>query len=65
MTMYQFKDMLFVGDLIQSKSGEFQLIPEEFNLDENLYLDYIRNLDISNINYICQAHGKPLPTHPA
>ncbi|MDR2636587.1 MAG: MBL fold metallo-hydrolase [Mycoplasmataceae bacterium] len=61
MTMYEFNDSLFCGDFIQSKAGKFMLIPSEYNLDENIYLNYIKNFDMSNIKYIFQSHGKPLP----
>jgi glyoxylase-like metal-dependent hydrolase (beta-lactamase superfamily II) len=60
MVMYLYKNALFCGDFIQSKSGEFMLIPKEYNLDEQVYINYIKNFDMSDIKYIFQAHGKPL-----
>ncbi|MDR2654072.1 MAG: MBL fold metallo-hydrolase [Mycoplasmataceae bacterium] len=64
MVMFLYKKMLFCGDMIQSKAGSFMLIPAEFNLDEKIYIDFIKNFDTSKIEYICQAHGKPLKAHP-
>jgi len=62
MCMYAKDGMLFAGDMIQSQKGEFMLIPQEFNLDENVYIDYLKNFDMSKYSYVCHAHGKPLPS---
>jgi glyoxylase-like metal-dependent hydrolase (beta-lactamase superfamily II) len=62
MTMYLFKKMLFAGDMVQSQSGRFMAIPVEFNVNEKTYLNYLKKFNIKGIDYICQAHGKPLQT---
>jgi len=65
MNMFKFKNMLFAGDFIQSKSGKFIPIPPEYNLSGKVYIDFLKNFDMSKIEYVCQSHGKPLPAHPA
>jgi glyoxylase-like metal-dependent hydrolase (beta-lactamase superfamily II) len=62
---YKFNDVLFCGDLIQTRKGVIEKIPDNFNLDQNLYINTIKNFDMSGINLICQAHGKPIVAHPA
>jgi glyoxylase-like metal-dependent hydrolase (beta-lactamase superfamily II) len=56
MNMYLYKDVLFCGDMVQSV-GKLVPIISKFNLDNEIYVDYLRKFDIKGINTICPSHG--------
>jgi hypothetical protein len=61
MNMFLFKNMLFAGDMIMCKDNKLCVIAPECNLDHDIYLKHLKEFDIGEINYICQAHGDPMP----
>jgi glyoxylase-like metal-dependent hydrolase (beta-lactamase superfamily II) len=65
MKMFLYKDVLFAGDLIQTRKGVIEICPHEYNLNKDLYIKTLKSLDMSNVNLICQGHGKPIVAHPA
>jgi glyoxylase-like metal-dependent hydrolase (beta-lactamase superfamily II) len=65
MKMFLYKDVLFAGDLMQTRKGVIEICPHEYNLDNESYIKTLKSLDMSNIKLICQGHGKPIAAHPA
>lgn len=55
-----FKDMLFVGDLVENKRGQLNPYPKLWNWDTHMLLASIRSLSTVGFNWVCPAHGKPV-----
>lgn len=54
---YKYKNYLFVGDLIYTKNNQVNLIKDKMTFDKQQLISSIKNLDLSNIDFICPAHG--------
>lgn len=59
-TIFKYKDIVFIGDLLRSKNGKPKLMPKlmEWNVDETKKsISILNNLDFK---WLCPAHGKPI-----
>jgi glyoxylase-like metal-dependent hydrolase (beta-lactamase superfamily II) len=65
MQTFKYKDVLFCGDLIQTRKGTIEVCPSKYNLDNDLYIKTLKLFDMKDINLICPGHGKPINAHPA
>jgi glyoxylase-like metal-dependent hydrolase (beta-lactamase superfamily II) len=61
---YKYQDYMFVGDLINTRGGKIQQMSEKFTMDQPQSLQSIKAIDMSNIKYICPAHGDIINAHP-
>jgi glyoxylase-like metal-dependent hydrolase (beta-lactamase superfamily II) len=62
---FLFHDVLFCGDLVQTQKGVIYATPDPYNIDKATYIQFLKSIDMSNIDLICQGHGKPITVHPA
>jgi glyoxylase-like metal-dependent hydrolase (beta-lactamase superfamily II) len=65
MVMFLYNKNLFCGDMIQTSKGAFMPIPENYNLDNKIYFSFLKKINMKEVEYIFNAHGKPLQAHPA
>ncbi|MDO4535587.1 MAG: MBL fold metallo-hydrolase [Clostridium perfringens] len=59
-TIFQYKDVLFVGDLLKVKDGDIRLMPKIMNWNENEAKRSISILKDLNFKWLCPAHGNPV-----
>lgn len=59
-TIFQYKDVIFVGDLLKVKEGSLRLMPKIMNWDEEKAKKSIKILKDLNFKWLCPAHGEPI-----
>lgn len=64
-TCFQYKNVLFAGDLIQTAGGQIKPMPFYFTWKRALETEAQKKLDLSKIEWLCPAHGEPVKAHPA
>ena len=59
-TIFQYKDVIFVGDLLKVKKGILMLMPKIMNWDEEEAKKSMKILKNLNFKWLCPAHGEPI-----
>lgn len=59
-TIFQYKDVVFVGDLLKVKDGNLRLMPKLMNWNEEEAKKSIKILKDLDFNWLCPAHGEPI-----
>lgn len=54
---YQFQNYLFVGDLINTRNNQINLMDDKYTLDKHQAIASIKKLGLDGVDYICPAHG--------
>jgi glyoxylase-like metal-dependent hydrolase (beta-lactamase superfamily II) len=54
---YKYKNYLFVGDLINTRNNQVNLMDLKYTFDSQQSIVSIKNLDLQGIDFICPAHG--------
>lgn len=55
-----YKDVLFVGDLLNNRGGGFSLMAPYMNWDNALALESARKVESLSFKWVCPAHGVPV-----
>lgn len=55
-----YKDVLFVGDLVENKRGEIIPYPKAWNWNQTLLEKSLKTVNTYSFNWLCTAHGKPM-----
>lgn len=64
-TIFQYRDVLFTGDLFQTRGGRFSLLPPHMNWDEQAVKNSVALLKKMEFAWLCPAHGRPVQNGPA
>jgi len=59
-TVYRFRGVLFLGDLVRSKDGKPLMSPQIMTWDKEVLLASIRSLPVGCAEWLCMAHGEPV-----
>lgn len=59
-TCFQYKDVIFAGDLFSSKNGKPMLPPSLLNWNKEQLVDSLQKLSVRGVQYLCPAHGEPI-----
>jgi len=59
-TVFRFKNVLFLGDLVRSKGGKPAMSPGIMTWDKNAALESIKALPVKGAEWLCPAHGEPV-----
>lgn len=59
-TVYRFRNVLFLGDLVRSSDGKFSKSPSIMTWNKGLQAASIMNLAVTGAEWFCMAHGEPL-----
>lgn len=57
-TVYQFENILFIGDLATSKNGKITNSPSRRNWNNQTALNSIKELSVEGIDWLCMAHSE-------
>lgn len=55
-----YKDVLFVGDLVENKRGIIRAYPKAWNWNQELMVQSLEVVKAYKFNWLCTAHGKPI-----
>ncbi|WP_374119145.1 MBL fold metallo-hydrolase [Clostridium sp. OS1-26] len=58
-TCILYKDILFAGDLVDSRKGKLRSYPN-MNWDEAVLMESIKNISHFPFKWVCPAHGIPV-----
>ena len=59
-TIFKYKDIVFVGDLLKVKDGDIKLMPKIMNWNEDEAKKSISALKELDFKWLCPAHGEPV-----
>lgn len=59
-TVFQYKDVIFAGDLLKVKDGDIKLMPKIMNWNEDEVKKSISILKELDFKWLCPAHGEPV-----
>ncbi len=57
---FVFQNVLFAGDLINTKNGKITPAPSLMTLDSEMLLESCRGMRLDGVEWICLAHGEPV-----
>lgn len=55
-----YKDILFAGDLLESKNGELRPYPESWNWNQTAMRESVNKISGIPFKILCPAHGEPV-----
>jgi glyoxylase-like metal-dependent hydrolase (beta-lactamase superfamily II) len=64
-TIFQYRNVLFTGDLFQIINGKLQLLPGFMNWDVKEVKKSIALLKSLEFEWLCPSHGRPVQNSPA
>lgn len=63
-TIFQYRNMIFTGDLFKVIEGQFKLLPNYMNWNPNELKKSIALLKSLDFEWICPSHGSPIQNGP-
>jgi glyoxylase-like metal-dependent hydrolase (beta-lactamase superfamily II) len=61
-TCFLFEDVLFAGDLLNSRNGVLKKSPPLMTWDKQQAIDSVKAMNSVKFVWVCPAHGKPVKT---
>jgi glyoxylase-like metal-dependent hydrolase (beta-lactamase superfamily II) len=62
---FKFGKIVFLGDLVGEKNEQLFTLKEKMTFDKTQLLDSIKNMNFSDVDLLCPAHGNIINTFPA